>query len=108
MGAVLCRAYVRADEPLFAHKKETHMNNGWKVLALVTLGILAGTYGQHLLMGQAQAEGAAPTVKYKVVGGSMSAGGYEEDLNKFTSQGWRYVGAIPRGEIPSDLIFAKP
>ncbi len=49
--------------------------------------------------------------QYKVVDASFRAEGYEEDLNKYTAEGWRYVGSIPasgRSSSGGYLVFEKP
>ena len=51
----------------------------------------------------AYANGAS---RYTVVGASASAGGYEEDLNNYTQQGYRFVGPLPVGGA-SLLIFER-
>ncbi len=80
------------------------MVNGWKYLSLVTVGILIGACAKQVLIPDAHAQGGHP--KYMVVGQSAFASGYEEDLNKYAAEGWRFAGAIANGQ-GSHLILVK-
>ncbi len=80
------------------------MINGWKYLSLVLLGVVLGACAKQVLVSDARAQGGRP--RYTVVGASATAGGYEEDLNKYAAEGWRYVGpiSINNGSL---LVFSR-
>jgi hypothetical protein len=81
------------------------MKDGWKSLALVLAGILLGACVKDLVSARAQAQGGG--TRYLVIDGSLSADGYEKDLNEKAREGYRYVGAISHGNFPSKLVFEK-
>lgn len=78
------------------------MNNGWKSLALVLAGILLGACARQALVRDAAAQ---PSRGYLVVGGSLTADGYRNDLNKYGAEGWRFVGAIPVHGAPAMIVL---
>jgi hypothetical protein len=81
------------------------MKQGLTLLAAVCFGAGFGACVRGVVVNDAHAQ-AAGTRQYKVVGASFGAGGYEEDLNKMSAEGWRYVGAIPI-QNQSHLVFER-
>ena len=76
----------------------------WTLVFALTSAFLAGALARDLFA-PAYAHADAPAAKgyeYKVVGASMGPGGYEEDLTKFGSQGWRFAG-----EVATHLVFER-
>ena len=89
------------------------MNKGIWLAAALFAGSLLGSGLQGvvgaLLAPRAQAQSVQH--QFKVVGGSYRAQGYEDDLNKYTAEGWRYVGSIPdtgKANAGGYLVFEKP
>jgi hypothetical protein len=78
------------------------------LISVLCIGIAIGACAREAVRvaspGTAQAAGGA---RYKVVGPSFAIGGYEEDLNKFSAEGWRYVGPLPTGNGNPALVFER-
>ena len=79
------------------------MKKGFAALAAVCFGAVLGACVRDVV-GAARAQDGA--TRYQVIGMSIGAGGYEDDLNKMTAQGWHFVGTIPVGQ-GSHLVFQK-
>ncbi len=82
------------------------MRKGLTLVAALCFGAAFGACVRNVVS-DARAQPVGGRVEYKVVGGSMSAGGYEEDLNKFTAEGWRFVAPLPAGNGNAGLIFER-
>jgi hypothetical protein len=81
------------------------MNKGITLAAAVCLGAFLGACVRNVVS-EARAQPVGGRLEYKIVGGSMSIGGYEEDLNKMAAEGWRFVGPLPV-QGGSHLIFER-
>ena len=81
------------------------MKTKWSLIAAVAAGAALGACFRDVVAvprANAQAFGR----QYVVVGASIGPSGYEEDLNKYTRDGWQYVGTIPT-QGNSHLVFAR-
>lgn len=78
------------------------MKKGIALAAALGLGLVVGACVRSVVS-EAHAQPVGPGFSYKVVGGSLTGGGAEEDLNRFGGEGWRFVGVIGR-----DLVFERP
>lgn len=58
------------------------------------------------VVGDAHAQQPA-THQYKIVGGSFTDDGYQQDLDKYGAAGWRLVAAVPNGNGPGKLVFER-
>jgi hypothetical protein len=77
------------------------------LVSVLCIGIAIGACAREVVRAAVPSTAAAaPAGRYTVVGPSMSIGGYEEDLNKYASEGWRYVGPLPVGNS-SALVFER-
>lgn len=86
----------------------------WTLIALcagIVLGVAFGAPIYRTLVSPALAQEAPPPAPkphiYKIVDPSMRMGGYEEDLNKMTAQGWHFVAPLPLANNNSALIFER-
>ncbi|MBK7863661.1 MAG: hypothetical protein IPJ65_34665 [Archangiaceae bacterium] len=78
------------------------------LVSVLCLGVAIGACAREAVRAAVPAAAHAQGgKKYMVVGASMSAGGYEEDLNKYTAEGWRYVGPLPAGNANPALVFER-
>ncbi len=81
------------------------MKKGITLAAAVCLGAFFGACVRNVV-GEARAQPVGGRLEYKIIGGSMTIGGYEEDLNKMAAEGWRFVGPLPV-QGGSHLIFER-
>lgn len=82
------------------------MKRGASILVALAVGAAIGACVRDVVR-PAEAQGQSNGHRYKVVGGSMSESGYEEDLNREAMDGWHYVGTIPRGQGNASLVFER-
>jgi hypothetical protein len=82
------------------------MNKGMALVAAVCFGAALGACVRNVVS-DARAQSSGPRFEYIVVGGSMSTGGYEEDLNKMGAIGWRYVGSLSSPSANDAMILER-
>ena len=82
------------------------MKKGITLAAAVCFGAAFGACVRSVVSDARAQPAAGGALQYKVVGFSMSQGGYEEDLNKMAAEGWRFVGPIPI-QGGSHLVFER-
>ena len=82
------------------------MKKGITLVAAVCFGAAFGACVRNVVS-DASAQPVGGRFEYKVLGASMGAGGYEEDLNKMAAEGWRYSSALPLGNANSLLVFER-
>ncbi|MHB8872755.1 MAG: DUF4177 domain-containing protein [Myxococcaceae bacterium] len=83
------------------------MKRGFAIVVALFVGAFLGAcFRDAVKVGDAHAT-ATGQRQYKVVGGSISTGGYEDDMNKMAAEGWHYVGAIPVTNGTAPIIFER-
>ena len=83
------------------------MKRGFVVVVALFVGALFGACFRDVVKpGEAHATVAGQR-QYKVVGGSVSTGGYEDDLNKMAAEGWHFAGTIASPNANAALIFER-
>ena len=82
------------------------MSKGMTLVAAVCFGAFLGACVRSVVA-DARAQPVGARREYKVVGASMSQSGYEEDLNKMSSEGWTYSGNLPLGNANPLLVFER-
>ncbi len=84
------------------------MKKGITIVAAVCFGAAFGACVRNVVSdARAQPSAGGTRLEYKVVGASMSASGYEKDLNEAAAEGWRYSGSIGLGGANSLLVVER-
>jgi hypothetical protein len=83
------------------------MKRGFSMLVVLFVGAMGGACVRGAVDLVVRDAYAQPAHQYKVVGGSMSDDGYQQDLDKYSAAGWRLVAAIPNGQGPGKLVFER-